>query len=303
MERLYTLHTYEGETVMNYSALIQNRKSTREYSKKKVPASILDEMMAYYQKDCHRLLPGLKTELLLFGTEAQKALEGAAGYREFLIGAPQYMILLSDPDPLVYENAGFIMEDMILKAADLDLGSCWLTFTDSEQVKRALNISSDMIVAAIAAFGYAQKSTKRLRLNIFSMSNVDIKAKRQYFAPKKGIYDMVFMDSWGEDYGLDEYIGFYDDMLWEGFYAAVQSPSYLNRQPYGFVLHDHQVTLVRQDDPYTTVIDGRLGLGVVMLHFTAVVSNWTGKVDWTMGENSAAPEIPADCHVVASCRI
>ena len=288
---------------MNYSALIQNRKSTREYSKKKVSPPLLDEMMSFYRRDCHRLLPELNTELHLFGAEAQKALEGAAGYQDFLVGAPQYMILLSDPDPFACENAGFIMEDLILKAADLDLGSCWLTFTDSEKVKRALNISSNMNVAAIAAFGYAQKSTKRLRLNIFSMSNVDIKAKRQYFAPKKGIHDMVFMDAWGEDYGLDEYIGFYDDMLWEGFYAAALSPSYLNRQPYGFVLHNLQITLVRQDDPYTTIIDGKLGLGVVLLHFTAVVSNWTGKVEWTLGENSAAPAIPADCHVAASCRI
>ena len=75
-------------------------------------------------------------------------------------------------------------------------------------------------VAAIVAFGQGVKTTKRLRVNILSMSNVDIAAQRQYFAPKHGLHDMVFMDTWGNSQGVDEYIGFYNDMLWEDFRMA-----------------------------------------------------------------------------------
>ena len=58
----------------------------------------------------------------------------------------------------------------------------------------------DGVPVAIAAFGIGKKTTKRLRLNILSMSNVDIIAKRRYFEPKKGIHDMVFLNEWGSTY-------------------------------------------------------------------------------------------------------
>ena len=261
---------------MNYSALIQNRKSVREFADKKVPASALAEIEAYYQKSCQRLVPELETKLCVFGEEAKAALEGAAGYKSFLVGAPNYLVLLSAKGDLAVENAGYMMEDIVLKLTDMDLGCCWLTFTDSEKVKSALKIDSALDVAAIVAFGQGVKTTKRLRVNILSMSKVDISAQRQYFAPKHGLHDMVFMNTWGNCEGVDEYIGFYDDMLWEAFYAATQSPSYLNRQPYGFIIHDGQITLVKAPDSYTDEIDGKLGLGIVLLHFTSTASQWAG---------------------------
>ena len=287
---------------MNYSALIQNRKSVREFTNKKVAASALAEIEGYYQKSCQRLIPDLETELYVFGEETKEALEGAAGYQSFLIGAPQYLILLSAKDVYAGENAGYIMEDLVLKLTDMDLGSCWLTFSDSEQVKKALNITSPLDVAAIVAFGYGVKTTKRLRLNVLSMSNVDISAQRQYFAPKHGIHDMVFMNSWGNCDGVDEFIGFYDDMLWEALYAATLSPSYLNRQPYGFIIHDDGITLVQTPDSHTGEIDGKLDLGIVLLHFTSVAAQWAGKITWHFEETSKL-QLPEGYMAVASCAL
>ena len=287
---------------MNYSALIQNRKSVREFSDKYVSFGDIDKLKAYYANSVRRLSPGLKTELRMFGLDARAVLEGAAGYKQFLVGSPQYMVLLSDKDPNAQVNAGFIMEDMILKLTDMGLDSCWITFTDSEHVKAALEIDSELDVAAIAAFGYGVKTTKRLRLNVLSMSKVDVSAQRQYFAPKLSVGEMVFMDTWGNKDGVEEFIGFYDDMLWEALYAATLSPSYLNRQPYGFLLHDGRITLVEKPDSYTGQIDGKLGQGIVLLHFTAVASQWAGKLTWDLG---GAPELqlPEGYKAVASCAV
>ena len=288
---------------MNYSALIQNRKSVREFADKKVPASALAEIEAYYQKSCQRLVPELETKLCVFGEEAKAALEGAAGYKSFLVGAPNYLVLLSAKGDLAVENAGYMMEDMVLKLTDMDLGCCWLAFTDSEKIKGALKIDSALDVAAIVAFGQGVRTTKRLRVNILSMSKVDISAQRQYFAPKHGLHDMVFMNTWGNCEGVDEYIGFYDDMLWEAFYAATQSPSYLNRQPYGFIIHDGQITLVKAPDSYTDEIDGKLGLGIVLLHFTSTASQWAGKIKWSFGADAAKLQLPEGYETVASCKV
>ena len=286
---------------MNYSAMIQNRKSVRAFTDKKVPFSSVQEIKTYYEKSVKRLIPELGTELYLFCEDVKASLEGAAGYNQFLVGAPQYLVLLSAKNELAELNAGYIMEDLVLNLTDMGLDTCWVTFTDSEQIKESLGIESGLEVAAIVAFGYGVKTTKRLRLNIRSMSNVDIKAKRHYVEPKRGVNDMVFLDTWGNTYKLDDYIGFFDDMLWESFYAASLAPSYLNRQAYGFVIHDGRITLVRRPDEYTTETDGKLSLGIVLLHFTSVAENWVGKIQWHFGENVAKLQLPEGHEVIASC--
>ena len=95
------------------------------------------------------------------------------------------------------------------------------------------------------------------------------------------------MGSWSNKSGLDEMMDFYDDMLWQSFYAASLSPSYLNRQPYGFLVQDHSIYLVQQEDAYTDNLDAALDLGIVMLHFSAVASRWAGQVRWEL--SPAAP--------------
>lgn len=288
---------------MNYSAMIQNRKSVRAFTDKKIPHTVVEEVKAYYEKSVKRLIPDLETELYLFCDDVKAALEGAAGYNNFLVGAPQYLVLLSAENDLTEMNAGFIMEDLVLNLTDMGLNTCWVTFTDSELVKESLGIESELVVAAIVAFGYGVKTTKRLRLNIKSMSNVDIKAKRHYVEPKRDLHDMVFLNTWGNTYKLDDYIGFFDDMLWESFYAASLSPSYLNRQAYGFVIHDGSITLVRRPDEYTTEIDGKLSLGIVLLHFTSVAENWAGRVHWHFGKNAVDLQLPEGHEVIASCTL
>ena len=56
---------------MNYSALIQSRKSFREYADKKVALAQLKAIRTYYRNSVRRLIPEIKTQLYLFGTEAR----------------------------------------------------------------------------------------------------------------------------------------------------------------------------------------------------------------------------------------
>lgn len=288
---------------MNYSAMIQNRKSVRAFTDKKVPDSVAREIETYYKTSVKRLVPQLETELYIFRDDVKATLEGAAGYHQFLVGAPQYLVLLSARDELAEINAGFIMEDLVLNLTDMDLNTCWVTFTDSELVKASLGIASSLDVAAIVAFGYGVKTTKRLRLNRKSMSNVDVVAQHRYMEPKRGIHDMVFLDTWGNTYQLEAHIGFFDDMLWEAFYAATLAPSYLNRQAYGFILRDGSVSLISRPDAYNTEIDGKLSLGIVMLHFTAVAENWTGRIPWHFGASAEGLKLPEGHKLIATAML
>ena len=270
---------------MNYPLLIEGRTSCRAF-RGKPKEKIIDEIRAYHDHKCQRLLPEIQTELLIV-SDGDK-LEDAAGYHDHLIGAPQYLVLLSEPHKDAYLNAGYIMEDLLLKLADLSCGSCWLTFADENKIKAALSLHTEKTVAAIAAIGIPEKVRKRIHLNIFTMSNVDIKEKKRYFDPKKKVSELVFSDEYGNSDGVDERIGFYDDMLWEAFHAASNSPSYMNRQPYYFLLKSSKVLLYSTEDSVTGAIDRDLNLGVVMLHFAAVAQDYIGSFRWNLDEDAVA---------------
>lgn len=288
---------------MNYAALIQNRKSSREFTEQEISFKDLEIIHNYCQDSLRRLIPEIDTQVYFFGRGTAAALEGAAGYNQFLVGSPQYLVLLSEKHPLSHINAGYMMQDLLLKLSDMGLDSCWLTFADGEDIKGVLGIASDMEVAAIAAFGYGKKAVRRLRLNLRSMSNVDIVAKHRYMEPKRSVEDMAFLDTWGNADGLDKYMGFFDDMLWESIYAASLAPSYLNRQAYGFLLKDGEITLVERPDRYNTKIDGDLSLGAALLHFSAVAENWAGKLNWRFGEDAAKLDLPEGHRIIATCAV
>ena len=144
----------KGDATMNYSAMIQNRKSVRAFRGKEVPNEALAQLRTYYEKTCPRLVPEIATELIVLDKDAQPALESSAGYRQFLIGAPHYLLLMSARHIHAGVNAGYMMEDLVLKLTELDIDTCWLTFTDSDKIKKALSLTTPLDVAAIVAFGY-----------------------------------------------------------------------------------------------------------------------------------------------------
>ena len=267
---------------MQYASLIENRKSVRAFQNRAISREDMEALRSYYEKDCQRLVGEIPTELVILQGEEARDLEGAAGYEQKLPGAPYYLVLLTGKHEKAGMNAGFMMEDLILKLEDMDLSACWITFTDSEKVKKALKLSSPLEIGAIAAFGLGEKRQKKMRLNILSMSCVDVIAQRGYYAPKKDIRELAFVNEIDKIVGLDEKIGFYDDMLWQALYSCTKAPSYLNRQPYAFLLKDQNVILVKMPDPYTDDDSFQLDLGIVLLHFTAIAQQWMGKIRWDL---------------------
>lgn len=288
---------------MDYGAMIQNRKSVREFQDVNVPESTLEKIKRYHDGECKRLVPSIGTELRFFGPALREKVTGAAGYNDFMIGSADYFVLLSDEAEHMLENAGYMAEDLILHMTEWDLGSCWLTFEDGELIKRALSIDSDKRVVALVAFGLEKKAVKRIILNIKNISQVDASVKRGFYSPHLGVDGMVFSGAWGSREGVDEEIGDMEHPLWQAFYAASLSPSYLNRQPYGFVLDGGTVVLVSRSDAYTPEKEQRLNLGIVMLHFAAVAAQTLGKRAWVLGGYEKDLGLPADCKAVAHYKL
>ena len=71
---------------MNYSALIQNRKSVREFTDKQVSGRDLKKIGTYYNKSVRRLVPGLETELHFFWTGDRPGPGGRGGLLQLFGG-------------------------------------------------------------------------------------------------------------------------------------------------------------------------------------------------------------------------
>ena len=50
---------------MNYSAMIQNRRSVHAFREKEVPSEAIGQLRSYYEKTCPRLVPEIATELIV----------------------------------------------------------------------------------------------------------------------------------------------------------------------------------------------------------------------------------------------
>lgn len=68
---------------MNYSAMIQNRRSVHAFREKEVPSEAIGQLRSYYEKTCPRLVPEIATELIVLDKDAQPALEGSAAISNF----------------------------------------------------------------------------------------------------------------------------------------------------------------------------------------------------------------------------
>lgn len=286
---------------MDYMALIRERKSIRAYKDKKVPEKLLDEIRDYFTA-AMRLRPEIAVEMHLFDNDVKDGLEGAAGYKGVMIGAPRYLVILSDKTGPYLENAGYIGEDMVLKITELGLASCWIACRDSDKLKRALGLETDKEAVAIIAFGYRERESKIINLYIKSMSDVDATIRKGYELPRMTVDELVSVNRWGghPNYSLAD-MG--QTALYEAFQAVCLAPTYRNRQPYGMVFDHGAVALVIREDEYTDKTNARLNAGVIMQHFAAVMTPICEGFRWEMGAPDKDYGLPPGHAVVATCKV
>lgn len=78
-----------------------------------------------------------------------------------MIGAPCYLVILSEAAEHAGENAGYMGEDLVLKLSDMGLDSCWLTFTDEAKVREALGLTRRCRLQGFWRLVTAKKCPKR----------------------------------------------------------------------------------------------------------------------------------------------
>ena len=286
---------------MDYYNLMEKRMSIRDFKDWDLSEKQMEDIREHFQKGS-RLIPHIDVDLVLLQKEGEKLLDGVAGYKGFLIKAPYYLLILSEDHPYAAQNAGYIGEDLVLKLSEMELDSCWVTLTDSDAVKEAVGLSSDKNVAAIIAFGYGNSLGDRTRLDIKSPSDIHVITREGHLAPKICVEDLVYLEKWGQKSGWEEDV--IDDTMEKAFYGASIAPSFLNRQPYRFIYDYNQMILAVKEDELTGEHDGKPNQGIVMFHFSAVLSQWRPReVQWVMGAPDKTYEIPGEYEIAGYCEV
>jgi hypothetical protein len=159
--------------------LIKHRYSCRSYSGATLDQDVNTSMESYLSGLSH----GPFGSPLRFTLVAAKPGDGSAlnklGTYGFIKGASAYIIGTVDKTEKNLEDYGYVMENIILHATGLGLGTCWLGGSfDKSGFARKINCASDECVPAVAALGY--KADKR-RLFDSSLRLIAGSARRKSF--------------------------------------------------------------------------------------------------------------------------
>ncbi len=199
--------------------LVRKRFSCRSYRKQPVEQELrlkLEESVASGEPGPFGTRP--RFELAAATEEDSKALRGLGTYG-FIRGATGFIIGAVAGGAHDLEDFGYRMESIILRATDLDLGTCWLggTFNKSRFAKK-IRISGGESVPAVVSLGYIAQKPRRM----------DAMIRRGAGSDARLAWDRLFFDA-----------GFGASLLVEeaGEYATALemvrlAPSASNRQPW-----------------------------------------------------------------------
>ena len=267
---------------MKYKEIISEIKSVRLYKEDEVDVNLLKELKQYYEQG-KRLVDDIELEVIRKQRdEVFNQLKDSAGYNNRMIEAPHYLIVLSEEKDHYLENAGYRVQDIMLKAWSLGVATCWISFEDGEEIKKKLDIKSDKKLVALVALGYEDAHNKVLYENVseYNPSKAEVKIVEDNTTERLGIRDIVFMKEWGEKADPDELVNY---GLLEGFFYGILAPSYKNRQPWRFIVDNGTVVLALKKDIYVTEYEEKIDTAVIMLYFNAIIESTLYDITWKFG--------------------
>ncbi len=189
---------------MEFSELVEKRRSCREFKNEPLTGEQIEAIVGAGQWAPSPLNqqpfqfiavsdPAQKAAIQNAGIAAQRAVadQGGPGWAQkysmdFVGTCPLILVVVSDPSKGGLGNyfnqphgalqaASACIQNMMLMAADLHLGSLWFTFFDPDEVKKILKIPEELDVAGAVIVGVPAAETKapprrspRIHENVFN---------------------------------------------------------------------------------------------------------------------------------------
>ncbi|HUS99019.1 MAG TPA: nitroreductase family protein [Candidatus Thermoplasmatota archaeon] len=180
---------------MEFIDVIRARTSVRQFSEK----SIQDEKIIYVL-ECARLAPSWENKqcwrfVVVKNKETIEQIAKTSIINRWLRTAPVLIVACADPTESGTKNfieyftvdVSIALEQLILAATDLGLGTCWIAGFNEEKIKELLEVPKRIRVVALTPLGYP-KEKKSVNERI---TQVLLKAKK-----RKTLDEIVHHDHW-----------------------------------------------------------------------------------------------------------
>lgn len=140
--------------------IIKTRKSVRTYNDSHLPPTVKEKIMACFDEISGNF--GAKVRFTLLDTDSFLEHSGVKlGTYGVITGATSYIVAAVTKSDNNMEEVGYMLEQAVLYATELGLGTCWLggTFKRGEFAK-AVKLKEDELLPVIVPIGYAKEQER-----------------------------------------------------------------------------------------------------------------------------------------------
>ena len=257
--------------------IIRKRTSVRTYS----PSPVDDLLKAQLEKICQEKQEGpfhnsLRFQVLDLEEISREELPKLGTYG-VIKGAQLYILGAVREGKYCLEDLGYSMENVILEATRLGLGTCWLAGTFKRgSFARQMHLSKDELLPAITPVGYpAEHNT-----TVNGLIRLSVGANR------RKPWEELFYKADGKTPLLEEEAGSYRDAL----EAVRLGPSATNRQPWRLVKDqkDQYHLYLKENRLYNKLLGKiriqNIDMGIAMCHFELVARQREYKGCWQQAD-------------------
>ena len=165
---------------MSIIKVIRERRSVREFLEKDVPDELIMKVL-----DAARWAPSSKNTqpwefIIIRDQETKKKLAKLAKFGWFIADAPVVIAIVTDPRKSYAHiiDGSCAVQNLMLAAWELGLGTCWIGTMDREKAKELLNIPEELHLLTVIPLGFPEKISKP--------------------PPRKPVKDMVHYEKYGK---------------------------------------------------------------------------------------------------------
>jgi len=261
---------------MDALSAMRRRVSTRSYQDRPVGATLLHALMGAAEGADH-VSDASPRVSLISGTElTSRVLTFVIGSYGLVQNAPHLLAgILPYESDAARVDLGYVLEQVVLEATRLELGTCWVTGSyDPRAAGSVLAVDSTEVVAAVCALGYP--STTRL-----GRFHSDAVRRLAGGSRRKQLSEIVFLGEWGVPWTAERA----DPSLVTALEHCRLAPSATNRQPWRFIVRRDAVVLaLARSKP--------IDAGIVMSHFAlaAEAAGMSGRWTLRLGDRSLVKE-------------
>lgn len=259
---------------MIMSNFLRDRKSVREFKKKKVDVKTLDNI----QEKIQELKDEMKDSNVDFklyekGEILYSTFENKGGYAGVMIESPHYIVLdFKNREKETLTRGAYYMEKLISDINNIGLNTCWITVPDIDEKSRRDIFGQEIgDVDYLLGLGY-EKLRNPFETEPFS----------ERISVEKLVYD-------GEIGRFSEVEDLENKGLMDIFYYIRYAPSHKNLQPWRFLLVGSSVNMLLE---YKEWDEGLLvDAGIIMYYFHELAQSQGMSNEWRLMDKMEEVEI------------